>query len=97
MRRRDGAAFISKLAGLPEDVTGHVPRMTIIGNKQILIHHPERLEQFTDQDVLIKLPEAKIRITGKLLEVKELMPSEIVVEGTITNVQFETKQGKCFG
>ncbi|OLN23398.1 hypothetical protein BTO30_05395 [Domibacillus antri] len=97
MRRRAGAAFMSKLAGLPEDAAGQTPRMTIIGNKQILIQYPERLEQFTDQVVRIQLPEAKICITGKLLEVKELMPAEIIVEGTIANVQFDVKREKRFG
>jgi sporulation protein YqfC len=97
MKKREGAAFISKLTGLPADAAGHVPRITIIGSTQILIQYPGRLEQFTEQDVRIQLSESTLHIKGKSLEVKELMPEEIIVEGTMTNIQVEMKQGHRFG
>lgn len=97
MKKREGAAFINKLAGLPADAAGGVPRITIIGSTQIAIQYPERLEQFTEQDVRIQLPGSTLHIKGKLLEVKELMPEEILVEGTMTNIQLEMKQGHRFG
>lgn len=83
--------WVSKLAGLPEDATGRIPRIIIIGQSQVTVYNANKLERFTDQDVQIQLAESTLLITGKSLEVKELLPDEVSIKGHITGVSMKGK------
>ncbi|OES44330.1 YabP/YqfC family sporulation protein [Domibacillus iocasae] len=84
--------WMGKMAGLPEDAVGRIPRVVIIGKSKIAVYNAEKLEQFTDQSVRIQLSDATLEIQGKLLEVIELMPAEVVIEGNITSVCMKEKK-----
>ncbi len=83
--------WVSKLAGLPDDAAARIPRITIIGQSQVAVYNANKLERFTDRDVQIQLAESTLRITGKSLEVKELLPDEVVIKGKITGVSMKGK------
>lgn len=84
--------WMGKMAGLPEDAIGRIPRVVVIGMNKVTVYNAEKLEQFTDRTVRIQLSDAVLEIQGKSLEVLELMPSEVVIEGTMTSVCLKGKQ-----
>jgi sporulation protein YqfC len=84
--------WMGKMAGLPEDAIGRIPRVVVIGMNKVAVYNAEKLEQFTDRTVRIQLSDAVLEIQGKSLEVLELMPSEVVIEGTMTSVCLKEKR-----
>ncbi|MCP3764274.1 YabP/YqfC family sporulation protein [Domibacillus sp. A3M-37] len=84
--------WMGKMAGLPEDAVGRIPRVVMIGNSKVVVYNAEKLEQFTNQFVRIQLSNATLEIQGKSLEVLELMPAEVVIEGEITSVCMKEKK-----
>ena len=84
--------WMGKMAGLPEDAVGRIPRVVMIGKSKVVVYNAEKLDQFTDQSVRIQLSDATLEIQGKSLEVKELMPDEVVIEGTITTACMKENQ-----
>ncbi|WP_046173870.1 YabP/YqfC family sporulation protein [Domibacillus indicus] len=84
--------WMGKMAGLPEDAVGRIPRVVVIGKGKVVVYNAEKLEQFTSQSVRIQLLDAVLEIKGKKLEVIELMPAELVIEGAITTVFMKEKK-----
>lgn len=84
--------WMGKMAGLPEDAIGRIPRVVIIGRSKVIVYNAEKLEQFTDRTVRIQLSDAVLEIQGKSLEVLELMPAEVVIEGTAITACLKEKR-----
>lgn len=83
--------WIGKIAGLPEDAVGRIPRVVMLGRSKVMVYNAEKLEKFTDETVLIQLLGGSLHIQGKSLEVKELLPAEVIIEGAISMVCMKEK------
>lgn len=78
--------WIKKAARLPEDAAGSAARMTVIGLGSVTISNVLTLKHVTKTSVMFSLTDASLTISGQDLIVKDLIPSEAVVEGKIESV-----------
>lgn len=91
MKRRRGAN-LEALAGLleiPQDIILDLPRITMLGNKQLLVENHKGILEYTAELVRIKLNQGELAIGGVNLTLSSLQMEQILVEGTVTDVKYE--------
>lgn len=79
--------FIKYMA-LPADVMLELPRITMVGQVHVYIENHHGLELFSETELKLKAPKGYIQISGKSFVLKMMYPTEILLEGTITEVKF---------
>ena len=90
-RRRKGN--LQKLAGLleiPQDIVLDLPRITMLGNKQVLVENHKGIMEYTPDLVRIKLNQGELIVGGTGLTLGNLQMEQILVEGTVKDVKYET-------
>lgn len=73
-----------RLAGMleiPQDIILDLPRITMLGNQQLLIENHKGIIEYTPSLVRIKLNQGELIISGKNLILGNLQIEQILVEG----------------
>jgi sporulation protein YqfC len=89
-RRRKG--HLQTLAGLleiPQDIVLDMPRITMLGNKQLLVENHKGIIEYTPSLVRINLNQGELTIDGSNLVLGNLQTEQILVEGIIAGVKYE--------
>ncbi len=84
---------LQKLAGLldiPQDIVLDLPRITMLGNKQLLVENHKGIIEYTPSLVRIKLNQGELIINGKELTLGNLQVEQILVEGTVRDITYDT-------
>ncbi|MEK8129663.1 sporulation protein YqfC [Paenibacillus filicis] len=80
--------FTAKLLDLPQDVALDLPRITMIGNLQLYIENHRGVIHFSSESLKLALPKGRLEVTGSNLAIRAIMPDEVMIEGTIRDVQY---------
>ncbi len=71
---------------IPKDTLQYVPRITIIGNLQVVIENYQSIEEFADDRIRIKAVDRDVTVRGEQLVIRTIVPEEVVIEGVISGV-----------
>ena len=74
---------------LPEDATGVVPRITLLGQENMLVENHEGIFEYGSKSVRLYLREGLLHISGLDLELRELTADRLYVSGVIESVSYE--------
>ncbi len=80
----------AELLEVPRDTLEHVPRITMIGNLQIVIDNYRSIVAFEETAVRVALGKGEVAIRGEGLVLKVIVPEQIVIEGAIFGVDFRS-------
>lgn len=89
-RRQKG--HLQTLAGLleiPQDIVLDMPRITMLGNKQLLVENHKGIIEYTPSVVRINLNQGELTVNGSDLVLGNLQTEQILVEGVIKGVKYE--------
>jgi sporulation protein YqfC len=75
---------------LPADVVMDLPRITMIGQIHIYIENHRGVKAFSNEQLALRLKQGVLMINGNDFVIKTILPEEILLEGTITSVNFES-------
>lgn len=81
-----------RLAGIleiPQDIVLDLPRITMLGNKQLLIENHKGIIEYTSSLVRIKLNQGELIIVGTDLMLGNLQMEQILVEGTVGEIKYD--------
>jgi len=81
-----------RLAGIleiPQDIVLDLPRITMLGNQQLLVENHKGIIEYTSSLVRIKLNQGELLITGKNLILGNFQIEHILVEGTVGEVKYD--------
>ncbi|GMB00824.1 sporulation protein YqfC [Pelosinus sp. IPA-1] len=84
---------LQRLAGIleiPQDIVLDLPRITMLGNKQLLVENHKGIIEYTPSLVRINLEQGELIIHGKSLVLSNLQIEQILVEGTVGEVKYDT-------
>ena len=84
---------LQRLAGIleiPQDIVLDLPRITMLGNKQLLVENHKGIIEYTPLLVRINLEQGELIIHGKGLVLSNLQVEQILVEGTVGEVKYDT-------
>jgi sporulation protein YqfC len=74
---------------LPADVVMDLPRITMIGQLHIYIENHRGVKAFSNEQLTLKLKQGTLVIKGREFVIKTILPEEILLEGTISSVDFD--------
>lgn len=80
---------VARLLQLPEDLVLNLPRLTMIGDLQLLVENHQGIIAFTGQRVVIRTTSGPLAVTGRGLLVGAVDREAVILTGTIRGVQFE--------
>lgn len=81
-----------RLAGIleiPQDIILDLPRITMLGNQQLLVENHKGIIEYTPSLVRIKLNQGELMIGGKNLTLGNLQIEQILVEGTVEDIKYD--------
>lgn len=81
-----------RLAGIleiPQDIILDLPRITMLGNKQLLVENHKGIIEYTPSLVRIKLNQGELIIVGRNLILGNLQIEQILVEGTVEELKYD--------
>ena len=75
---------------IPQDIVLDLPRITMLCNKQLLVEYHKGIIEYTPLLVRIKLNQGELIITGEELTLGNLQAEQILVEGTVRDITYDT-------
>lgn len=79
---------ISEFLELPKDILLDLPRITLIGNMQLIIENHKGVIEYSKEKVRINSKSGIIRIVGQHLVIKTIITEEVIIIGNIDQVEF---------
>jgi sporulation protein YqfC len=72
---------------LPADVVLDLPRITVIGNSEMLIEKHKGIERYTPEEIQLRVKDGVIRVYGRKLAVRFIEKDDIKIEGSIFTIE----------
>ena len=88
-RRKGSIQALAGLLEIPQDIVLDLPRITMLGNKQMLVENHKGIIEYTASLVRINLNQGVVSIRGAELVLCNLQAEQLLLEGTITDVNYE--------
>lgn len=89
--RRQKKRLEASLAGIfdiPPDVVLDLPRITMLGNMQLLVENHKGIIEYTPERVRLRLEPGELEIAGTGMTLSNLRAEQLLVEGTITMLKY---------
>lgn len=88
-RKKGQMQRLASILEIPEDLVMDLPRITMLGNKQVLIENHKGIIEYTASVVRIKINKGHLIISGQNLILGNLQIEQILVEGIVEEVKYE--------
>lgn len=79
---------VSEVLELPKEVVMNVPKLTMVGNGNLIIENYKGVIEYDDCRVRINTGTGVIKITGSKLVIKGITSENILVDGEIESLEF---------
>ncbi|MCM3716869.1 sporulation protein YqfC [Fictibacillus phosphorivorans] len=89
--RQQVSKWMMQNLDLPADVVMDLPRITMIGQLHIYIENHRGVKAFSNEQLKLKLKQGTLVISGREFVIKTILPEEILLEGSISSVEFENE------
>jgi len=89
-RDRDG--FLLRAANffdLPDEILDGTPRVTVTGRRRVVVENHKGILEYGENTIVINGGGDYVRIRGDGLELVAMNAEELLIAGTILNVEFE--------
>jgi sporulation protein YqfC len=83
--------FAAKILDVPHDVVLDLPRLTMIGNRQLYIENHRGVLHFSSEELKLELTQGQLEVSGKQLVIRAILPEEVLVEGVIGEIKYVQK------
>lgn len=80
---------INRLLEIPQEVTTNLPKITILGFKQILIENYKGVLEYQEFYIRISTYIGILNINGYELYLEEMTTDDLMITGKIENIDFE--------
>lgn len=82
---------------LPQDLLQEMPRITLIGNKELYIENHRGVLHFSSGQLKLALAKGSLEITGENLVIRNILGQELAVEGIIGEIRYNESEGNHEG
>ncbi|MFD2171097.1 sporulation protein YqfC [Tumebacillus lipolyticus] len=79
----------AELLDVPKDSVLDLPRITLIGGMQLYVENYRGVKEFRDDLLRLALSQGELSVHGKELTIKAIFPAEVVIEGSISGIQYK--------
>lgn len=91
MRRRklrEVKTTVSEMFELPKDIMLNLPRISMIGNNQMLVENHRGVIEYTPQKIRLNSTIGVILVEGQDMDLKNIAADDIMITGVIKHVEF---------
>jgi sporulation protein YqfC len=81
--------MISEALDLPKELIMDIPRITMIGSRQLFLENYKGIVEYEDNKIRIKIHDGIIKLEGRDMLIKEITSEDIMVSGTIHKIEFQ--------
>lgn len=81
--------WTADLLDMPQDVMYDLPRLTMIGDRQLYIENHRGVIHFTTEKLTLALSKGVLEVTGADLVIRTIWTEEVFIEGTIKNIELK--------
>ena len=85
---------IAEMTEIPKDFMMNMPRVTILGNREIYVDNYKGLLEYSDELIRLATTNKIIAIKGDGLLITRIVEEAIFVGGNIISVEFASKNKK---
>jgi len=78
----------AKMFDVPQDVALDLPRITVIGNNQLLIENHRGVIVFSEGLLKLRLAKGSMEIRGKQLVIRAIYSEEVYVDGQVSDIKY---------
>ena len=78
-----------RLFEIPEELVSDIPKVTILGFDRVLIENYKCILEYQDFFIRVKMKTGLINIEGVELQMNEMTKDDLIITGSIDNVDFE--------
>lgn len=78
----------AKMFDVPQDVALDLPRITVIGNNQLLIENHRGVIVFSEELLKLRLAKGSMEIRGKQLVIRAIYSEEVYVDGQVSDIKY---------
>lgn len=89
LRRKSNLQSLAGFLDIPQDIVLDLPRITMLGNQQLLVENHKGIIEYTPSLVRIKLNQGELFIQGQNLTLGNLQAEQILVEGTLRGITYD--------
>ena len=79
---------ISDVLEIPNDIMLDLPKITLVGDGQVLIENHRGIVAYSTEEIRVSVSFGQVAIKGRELLLRNILPEEMVIEGTVTSVNF---------
>jgi sporulation protein YqfC len=72
---------------LPQDVVYDLPRVTMIGDRQLYIENHRGVLHFSSDRLRLALSKGELEVTGEDLVIRTIWTEEVFIEGVIKHIE----------
>lgn len=84
---------LAELLDMPRDVVLNLPRISVVGDLQVLVQNHRGVKEYTPDRVIIGMENGLIVISGRELVISNIHVEEITITGRLDGVQLLRSQG----
>lgn len=77
----------AELLDMPQDVVYDLPRLTMIGDRQLYIENHRGVVHFSPECLTLSLSKGQLKVTGSDLVIRTIWSEEVFIEGIINGIQ----------
>lgn len=81
---------INRLLEMPQEISSNLPKITVLGFKQMLIENYKGILEYQDFYIRISTYIGILNINGYELYLEEMTSDDLLVTGKIESIDFET-------
>ncbi len=82
---------ITDIFELPPEVINNVPLLMIMGQKKLYLENHNGIAHYQNEMIKIKVNKGQLVIKGRQLEIKKINTEEIIISGTLINLDFNIR------
>lgn len=80
---------VSEILELPKDIMLDLPKVTMVGKMEVHIENHKGIIEYSREIIRINTGEGILKITGKTMNIKNIMTEELTIAGEIISVEFK--------
>lgn len=79
---------VAELFDLPADVVAGLPRLEMVGSRQLYLEHHAGILAYSEEQIDINTPEGILRVRGERLTLTAMTAEELRIGGAIAAVEW---------
>lgn len=81
--------MVSEVLELPKDIMLGLPKITMVGRMEIHIENHKGIIEYSKEIIRINTSEGILKITGKNMDIKNIITEEVRVTGEVISIEFK--------